>query len=94
MKSKILAVIATALVLLLLFSAVALAMSSANYTLNWFTPLSGGGGGSSNSTSYTANITIGQSATGSSSSANYKASLGYWAGIGHPYLVFLPIQQK
>ena len=94
MKSKIIAVIAVSLVLLLLFSAVALAMSSANFILNWYTPLSGGGGGNSNSASFAANITIGQSATGYSSSANYETSLGYWAGIGYPNLVYLSLIRK
>ena len=80
MKKK--AVILTLVVLaLLLFTTGALAMSSANYRLDWFTPLTSNGGGEMDSANYAANITIGQSVIGSGTSANYQASLGYWQGI-------------
>jgi hypothetical protein len=94
MKSKIFMVVSVAIVLVLLAFASANAMSSANYLLNWFTPLSGSGGGPTSSSSYTANITIGQTGTGLSSSANYAAQEGYWAGTDDPYRAFLPLIKK
>jgi hypothetical protein len=56
-----------------------LAMSSANYRLDWFTPLTGSGGPAS-STHYAVNVTVGQTAPGVSASANYGGCLGYWCG--------------
>ncbi len=69
----------------------ALGMSSTNYRLDWFTPLTSGGGGAASSTNYAVNLTIGQAATGGSSSANYAAGLGYWYGMAMQYKVYLPI---
>jgi hypothetical protein len=83
-----------AIVLVLLAFASAGAMSSANYQLNWFTPLSGSGGGPASSSSYTANVTIGQTGTGHSSSTNYVAEEGYWAGTDDPYRAFLPLIKR
>lgn len=94
MKSKTFLAIIAALVLVLLVSVSALAMTSPSFWLDWFTPLSGSGGGPSSSTSYTANITIGQSAVGPAASTNYKLGLGYWSGAGNPYAVFLPAVTK
>jgi hypothetical protein len=94
MKSKHFVAICTALVLVLLVSISALAMSSPSYRLDWFVQLSGGGGGGrSSSTSYDANFTVGQVAAGPSHSAGYKAGLGYWYGI-YPYAVFMPSAMK
>jgi hypothetical protein len=75
------------------------AMSSANYRLDWFTPLTGGGGGTARSTNYAVNLTIGQAAIGGSSSAGYAAGLGYWYGvewhgIEQPFQLYLPIVVK
>ena len=69
------------LAVLLLVAGGVLAMSSANYRLDWFTPLTGGGGGPANSTNYAANFTVGQSAIGFSASDNYTAGMGFWYGI-------------
>jgi hypothetical protein len=91
MKSKHIVAISAALVLLLLISASALAMSSPTYRLDWFVPLSGGGGGRSGSTSYGADLTIGQTAAGPSSSTGYKVGLGYWYGNISQYAIFLPV---
>ena len=91
MKSRTLLAIAAGLVLVLLVSSSALAMSSTSFRLDWFTPLSGSGGGLSRSTSYIANVTVGQVAAGSLSSASYRAGLGYWYGAGNPYAVYLPL---
>ncbi len=64
------------LVVFLLLTGSVLAMSSTNYRLNWFTPLTGGGGGAASSTNYAANFTVGQSAIGASTGATYNACLG------------------
>ncbi len=75
----------------LLLAGVALAMSSTNYRLDWFTPLTGGGGGAASSTNYAINFTVGQSATGASSSTNYGSCLGYWCGADVEYKIYLPL---
>ena len=69
----------------------ALAMSSTNYRLDWFTPLTSGGGGGMASASYAANITVGQTAIGESSSASYGTGLGFWYGILDWFKVYLPL---
>jgi hypothetical protein len=91
MKSKHLVAISAALVLLLLISASALAMSSPSYRLDWFVGLSGGGGGKSVSTSYIANYTIGQTAARPSTSPGYNMGFGYWYGVSNQYAIFLPV---
>ena len=78
----------------LLLSGSALAMSSANYRLDWFTPLTSGGVGASGSANYAANLTVGQTAIGSASSASYRASLGYWCGVEGQWRVYLPLITK
>jgi hypothetical protein len=93
MKTKLMASVSVLFVVCLLTGS-ALAMSSANYRLDWFTPLTSGGGGAASSTNYAVNLTIGQSATGGSSSANYAAGLGYWYGAAVGYKVYLPIVLK
>jgi hypothetical protein len=88
MKRKM---ILSIVVLLLLLSQVAYSMSSPNYRLDWFTPLTTGGGGISSSTHYAVNITIGQSAIGAASGTDYNVGLGYWAGGAGPYYIYLPL---
>ena len=68
------------LIVFLLLTSSALAMSSANYKLDWFVPLTGSGGSEMSSTNYKAYVTVGQTAIGASASANYGACLGYWCG--------------
>ncbi len=89
MKAKI----ALSLSFLIVLSIVggALAMSSTNYRLDWFTPLTGGGGGPANSTNYAVNFTVGQSAIGVASSTNYGICLGYWCGAAVQYRIYLPL---
>ena len=83
------------LVVFLLLTGSVLAMSSTNYRLNWFTPLTGGGGGAASSTNYAANFTVGQSAIGASTGATYNACLGYWCGNSNSrYTVYLPLTLK
>lgn len=89
MTKRMVIVLAGALLCTLLLTTVALAMSSTNYRLDWFTPLTGTGGAAS-STNYAVNFTVGQSATGAATSANYSGCLGYWCGE-FEYRIFLPL---
>ncbi len=86
-------ILVMALILMLLTGHV-LAMSSANYRLDWFVPLTGGGGGSDTSAHYAVNFTVGQSARGATQSTNYKGCLGYWCGAGGQYHVHLPLMLR
>ena len=88
MKRK--TILLTLLLLLLLVHGVQ-AMSSTNFALDWFTPLTSGGGGPASSTHYAANFTIGQTAIGASSSTNYGTGLGYWYGIFQQFRIRLPL---
>ena len=90
MKTQLVATVSVLFVVCLLAGS-ALAMSSTNYRLDWFTPLTSGGGGAASSTNYAVNLTIGQAAIGGSSSANYAMGLGYWYGAAAQYKIFLPI---
>jgi hypothetical protein len=85
------ATILLTLIVLLLLAGSAMAMSSTNYRLDWFTPLTSGGGGAASSPNYAVNVTIGQSATGPSSSTNYQVGLGYWYGAVVGYKIYLPL---
>ena len=70
------------------------AMSSPNYRLDWFTPLTSNSNGLVNSTNYTADVTIGQTAINTLGSANYHVSLGYWYGQSLKRHVHLPLIQR
>ncbi len=94
MNHKRLVVLLMVLLCALWLAQVTLAMSSANYRLDWFTPLTTGGGGAASSTNYAVNLTIGQAAIGGSSSANYATGLGYWYSVGQQLRVYLPIVVK
>ena len=83
--------LAVAALLLLAGSVLAVAMSSASFRLEWFTPLTGGGGGAASSAIYAVNLTIGQAATGTSSGTDYGACLGYWCGVTASSRVYLPL---
>jgi len=93
MKARSAVGIGLLLVLLLLASSVQ-AMSSANYKLEWFTPLTTGGGGPASSTHYAVNLTIGQTVVGRSASADYHASLGYWEGLFTGGWIYLPLTMR
>ena len=81
-----------ALLGLLLLTSSALAMQSANFRLDWFTPLDSSGGGEASSASYIANITIGQTAIYPAYSNTYAVSLGYWYQVLEGFWrVFLPL---
>ena len=75
---------------ILLIGRTAFAMSSANYRLDWFTPLTSGGGGAA-SAGYGANVTIGQTAIGEASSASFGTGLGFWYGMLEWFKVHLPL---
>ena len=81
------------LVTLLLITSSALAMSSQNYRLEWFTPMTGGGGGAVSSANYAANFTVGQTVIGASASEHNEVGLGYWYGLLAKTL-FLPLVIK
>jgi hypothetical protein len=85
--------IATLLLLSTLLVSVssALAMSSTHYRLDWFTPLTSGGGGGMASASYAANLTVGQTAIGETSSASFGTGLGFWYGMLDWFKVYLPL---
>ncbi len=83
-----------ALTAILLLAGSVLAMSSTNYRLDWLTPMTGGGGAPASSASYAVNFTVGQTAIGASSSANYGAGLGYWYGAVAQFRIFLPVVLK
>ena len=71
------AILLTLLLALLLTSA-AQAMSSANYRLDWLIPLTSGGGGEASSAHYVANYSVGQTVISESVSASYTARMGFW----------------
>jgi hypothetical protein len=62
-----------------LLGSIALAISSANYRIDW--GVIAGGGGPASSASHTMRSTIGQAAIGPSSSANFQLGAGYWYGV-------------
>jgi hypothetical protein len=75
----------------LLLAGSALAMSSTNYRLDWFTPLTGGGGGAASSDHYAINFTVGQTVIGTSNSSAYEGCLGYWCGGAAGHRFYLPL---
>jgi hypothetical protein len=83
--------IALITIALLLLGGNALAMSSTNYALDWFVPLTGAGGGPVSSANYAADFTVGQVVVGAASSANYTVGLGYWYSVGGTHQIFLPL---
>jgi hypothetical protein len=83
------------LTLLLLTAGSAVAMSSPNFRLDWFTPMTGSGGGAASSPHFTANFTVSQTVIGPSASENYGSGLGYWYGLLAKSLRFyLPMLMK
>ncbi len=87
---KRLLIIFLALIGLLLFTGVALGMGSGQYDLAWFHPLTGSGGPVS-STAMDMDFTLGQSATGVSSSSHFQVELGYWPGITAKRYLHIPL---
>jgi hypothetical protein len=69
-------------------------MTSTNYRLDWFTPLTTNGGGTATSANYAVNIAIGQTVLGASSSSSHQTGLGYWYGVGILHRILLPLIMK
>jgi hypothetical protein len=90
MKTKLKIAVGVLCALLLLANS-ALAMSSTNYKLDWFVPLTGSGGSEMGSANYKAYVTIGQTAIGASTSTNYRVGLGYWYGLLSGHRLHLPL---
>ncbi|MBC7249608.1 MAG: hypothetical protein H5T62_04930 [Anaerolineae bacterium] len=91
MTRRTMTTLAVTLLCILAMTGLVWAMSSTNYALDWFTPLTGTGG-SASSTNYAVNFTVGQSAIGAPSSTNYGACLGYWCGVAAgEYSIYLPL---
>jgi hypothetical protein len=80
-----------ALVAFLLLAGSALAMSSDNYQLDWFTPLTASGGGAASSDHYSISFTVGQTVIGTSDSSSYEGCLGYWCGAAAGHRIYLPL---
>lgn len=78
---------------LFLFVVGAMAMSSDQYRLDWYVPLSGSGAKTS-SAHYQASLTVGQVAIGEASSTNFTTGLGYWFGLFREWLAHLPTVLK
>ena len=91
MKKNALILVLLGLLGLLATGEEAAAMTSANYRMDWFTPLTTGGGGSSSSANYAVNITVGQTISGAASSTDYKIGLGYWYSGAGPNFIYLPL---
>jgi hypothetical protein len=94
MRKRLLVAIVVVLLGGLLLVHIALAMSSTNYKLDWFTPLTTNSGGAMNSAHYAVNLTVGQTVRGAASSTSYQTGLGYWYGEGGSYRIFLPLIMK
>jgi hypothetical protein len=80
MRRRHITLLLTALISLILVTT-ALAMSSANFNVDWYVLLNGGGRSELESTNYAADLTYGQTAIRAGASDNYRAGLGYWHGI-------------
>ena len=85
------ALVLLALLLLLLLPSSGRAMNSANFRLDWYSPMTGVGGVSS-SPNYSMNLTVGQTVAGLEASPGYAVNLGFWQEWVTP--LFLPIVVK
>lgn len=91
MNKRILLVGLVVLLLALLLAGIAGAQTSPGYSLSWY--VLAGGGGRSAAAHYAMNSTVGQWATGLSSSAGHGMQSGYWQNWPD-YSVFLPVMMK
>ena len=82
------------IILCLLAAGTALAASSDNYRVDWFTPLTSNGGGTASSANYTVSFTVGQSAIGSSSSGDHEVCTGFWCEVASALKIYLPLILK
>lgn len=91
MKRRTFLPIALALLCTAMLAGGVLALSSSQYQLDWFTPLTTGGGGQASSGHYAVHLTAGQAARSALSSTHYGLCLGYWCGAGFSDWVYLPL---
>jgi hypothetical protein len=89
MKRRLFAAAAILCICALLLAETVSGMSSTNYLLEWFTPLSGSGGAMS-SANYKVDFTIGQTASVNSIQSTQIICLGYWCGA-IDWRIFLPL---
>jgi hypothetical protein len=68
-------------------------MASANFRIDWDGLMAGSGGGRLVSANAAADITAGQAASASASSANYRVQMGYWSAFPGEQVV-LPVVRK
>lgn len=91
MKKRNRIILLIVMALTLVFVTGVMAMSSPNYRLDWFTPMTSGGGGEASSTNYVVDVTVGQTVIGPIVGLNYNASLGYWVGQSFTWQTYLPL---
>jgi hypothetical protein len=96
MKFKILLL---AVILLLVLGDRVMAMSSANYRLDWFTPMTTGAGGSVSSSNYAVDFVAGEAASGILSNPETRVCLGfpcfeYRGEIPWAYKIYLPLSVR
>jgi hypothetical protein len=91
MNRRIFLCLALALLCAVILAGGVLALSSGQYRLDWFTPLTTGGGGQASSDHYALHLSVGQVARGAPSSPHYQLCLGYWCGAGFRDWVYLPL---
>jgi hypothetical protein len=99
MRSLRIALLLGTLAAILLASS-ALAMASANYRLDWYLPMTGGGFHNRQSATFILSGTYGQTGILSLTSSQYRGQLGFWGGIVQSvieppeYFVQLPVVFK
>ena len=91
MKRRTFLPIALALLCTVMLVGGGLALSSGQYRLDWFTPLTTSGGGQASSAHYAIHLTVGQVARGAPASTHYQLCLDYWCGAGFRDWVYLPL---
>lgn len=82
------------IIILLVLVGSVFAMSSDNFNLDWFVPLTAGSGHVASSSNHIMHTTVGQTAIGWAGSSNYHLGLGYWGRIStllQQYEVYLPL---
>jgi hypothetical protein len=94
MKRKHILLLLVVLLVALIFAQSVEAMASENYALNWYTLLHSAGGGAIASSSYQADLTVGQTAIRTSTSPNYQIRLGYWVEMLRQWSLSLPLIQR
>lgn len=95
MKRKILLLIPLILLAALLITLVVQAASSGNYRIDWMVPMTGNSrSDTAASSSYTVELTIGQTVIGDATSTTVISSMGYWQEDLHTFRVYMPYLSK